>query len=71
MITRDPNQRSRYNQRLKMQMDETARLQAAVAEAEAWGRAQGQAIGRVQLLQQLLEMQAPSLESLEEQSLSV
>lgn len=69
MIARDPHQRRLYDQRLKMQMDEAARLQAATAEGEARGRAQGQAIGRVQLLQQLLGLQAPSPSELERKSL--
>ncbi len=82
MIARDPQQRSLYNQRLKMQMDEKARLQAAIAEGEARGQAigeargeargreQGQAMGRVRLLEQLLGLPESSPEVLEQQSLS-
>ncbi len=73
MIARDPHQRRLYDQRLKMQMDEAARLEAATAEGEARGvargRALGQAIGRVQLLQQLLGLQIASPCELEVKSL--
>ena len=62
MIARDPDQRHLYNRRLKMQMDEKARLQAAIAEGEVIGEARGEAIGeargaiigRIQLLQNLM-----------------
>jgi predicted transposase/invertase (TIGR01784 family) len=54
MIAKDPQQRSLYEERLKMQMDEQARLQAARAEGRAEGRTEGEARGRIRVLQQLL-----------------
>ncbi len=59
MIAKDPQQRTLYEERLKMQRDEQARLQAARAE----GRAEGEVRGRIRLLQQLLGLP----ESLEEE----
>jgi predicted transposase/invertase (TIGR01784 family) len=58
MIARDPKQRSLYQARMKMEMDERFRLQAAkeegLAEGLAEGEARGEARGRVRILQQLI-----------------
>jgi len=70
MIARDPYQRRLYEQRLKIQMDEDARLQAAASEGEARGERRGEAIGRVRLLQQLIGLPVATSESLKEQSLA-
>ena len=69
MIARDPQQRGLYNQRLKMQMYEKARLQAAMAEGEARGEGKGQIIGRIRLLQQLNEETETAAELLTERTL--
>jgi predicted transposase/invertase (TIGR01784 family) len=66
MIARDPHQRSLYNRRLKMEMDERARLEAAVAE----GLAEGTIIGRIQLLQSLMGIAETPTEILREQPLT-
>jgi len=66
MIARNPEERSQYEARLKLQRDERARLQAAEERGEergrtqgvAEGRAQGELIGRIQLLRQLLHQTA-------------
>ncbi len=78
MIARDPHQRSLYNRRLKMEMDERARLQAALAEGLAAGEAKGLAageakgtvIGRIQLLQSLMGIAETPAENLREQTLT-
>ena len=70
MIARDPYQRRLYEQRLKIQMDEEARLQAATAEGEARGEARGEAIGRVRLLQQLVGQTVSTPELLRERTLT-
>jgi predicted transposase/invertase (TIGR01784 family) len=53
MIAKDPHQRSLYNERLKMERDQAARLQAATAEGEARGAIRG----RIELLHKLLLME--------------
>ena len=65
MIAKSPEERRYYEARLKMQRDEQARLEAA----EARGKARGEAIGRVRLLQQLAGLPESSVDTLRQQTL--
>jgi predicted transposase/invertase (TIGR01784 family) len=61
MIAKNPEERRFYESRLKMQRDETARLEAA--------EARGEAIGRVRVLQSLAGVEESSVEQLPSSSL--
>lgn len=66
MIAKTPTQRMLYEARLKFQRDEKARL----TYAEQKGREEGEQIGRIRLLQQLLGMRESSREQLAQMDLS-
>ena len=69
MISRSPDDRALYEARLKLQRDEQSRL----AAAEARGRMQGALIGKIQLLQGLLnepEQSSDALMSMPEKTLN-
>lgn len=65
MIARTPDERRFYEARLKMQLDEQARLEFALEQGELRGRA----VGRIQLLQQLLNIPELASEALRTRSL--
>lgn len=54
MIKRDPRWLSLYHRRLKVQMDERARIEYAKEEARSEGLAEGEQIGSIHTLQRLL-----------------
>lgn len=64
MIAKSPEERRYYEARLKMQRDEQARLEAARDQ----GFAEGEAIGRVRMLQQLAGQAESTVESLRQHS---
>ena len=72
MIQRTPQQRNQYEQRLKAQRDERARMQYAVEQARLEGKAEGIAEGevlgavkgRIQLLSKLLNAEQVSVDAL-------
>ena len=74
MIARDPNQRRLYEDRVKFEMDERARLQTAEAKGKAEGlaegRAEGAVSGRIQLLQELVGQVVSSASELSAKSLA-
>jgi predicted transposase/invertase (TIGR01784 family) len=64
MISRTPDTRELYEARLKAKLDEEARLDYARAE----GRAEGEQIGQIRLLEQLLGMPSTASEELAKSS---
>jgi len=73
MISRTPEDRALYEARLKLQRDEQSRLEAAEARGRAEGRAQGELIGKIQLLQGILnepEQSSDELMTLSEEELN-
>jgi predicted transposase/invertase (TIGR01784 family) len=77
MISRTPEDRALYEARLKLQRDEQSRLEAAEARGEARGRAEGRAqgelIGKIQLLQGILnepEQSSDELTTLSDEKLN-
>lgn len=74
MIARNPEERRLYDARLKNQRDQAAILEQAVADAaaEAWseGRAEGEMIGKIQLLEELLGLRLSNKNELAEQGKS-
>lgn len=76
MIQKTPEQRRQYEDRLRVERDENARLQAAIEEGEARGEARGKAEGKseekastIRLLQGLLMQELVSIADLQAQSL--
>ncbi len=76
MIQKTPEQRRQYEDRLRAERDEKARLQAAIEEGEARGKVEGKAEGKseekantIRLLQGLLMQELASIEDLKTQSL--
>jgi len=80
MIQKTPEQRRQYEDRLRAERDEKARLQAAIEEGEARGEARGKAEGKaegkseekastIRLLQGLLMQELASIADLQAQSL--
>lgn len=53
LISRTPDQRRHYDARLKWEMDERARLEAAFEEGEARGEAKGRLEGEIRLIRTL------------------
>jgi hypothetical protein len=64
MISKSPEDRQFYEARLKFLHDEQARLIAAREEGRAAGRAEGTLVGKIQMLQQLLEDEEVSTSAL-------
>jgi predicted transposase/invertase (TIGR01784 family) len=76
MIQKTPEQRRQYEDRLRAERDEKARLQAAIEEGEARGEARGEVRGKVEekantirLLQGLLMQELASIADLQARSL--
>lgn len=69
MIAKSPEESRYYEARLKMQRDEQARREAVEARGRAEDEAHGQAIGRVQLLEQLAGVPESSLEALRQKTM--
>ncbi len=80
MIQKTPEQRRQYEDRLRAERDEKARLQAAIEEGEARGEARGKVEGKaegkseekantIHLLQGLLLQELAPIEDLQAQSL--
>ena len=73
MIARDPKQRQLYEDRLKFEMDERAKLQTAEArgleKGLAEGEARGEARGRVRILQQIVGRPVSTVAELANKSL--
>jgi predicted transposase YdaD len=76
MIQKTPEQRRQYEDRLRAERDEKARLQAAIEEGEARGEARGEVRGKVEekantirLLQGLLMQELASITDLQARSL--
>jgi flagellar biosynthesis/type III secretory pathway protein FliH len=77
MISHNPEQRQLYDARLKLQLDEAARLEGALnqgrEEGREEGRAEGELFGQIMLLQELLgiaELTRDELTNLSELRLS-
>jgi len=60
MIARTPRERELYEARLKLQRDEQSRLNAALDQ----GHEEGRLIGRIQLLETLLDLNISSTDAL-------
>ncbi|QDT61239.1 hypothetical protein SV7mr_37730 [Stieleria bergensis] len=75
MTQRPQQHRSQYEQRLKAQRDERARMQYAVDQArlegEALGEARAEARGRISILRKILGGEPESLDSLSLEQLTV
>ena len=72
MISRTPQQRLHYNARLKWELDENSRIQAALEEGAALGAARGKIEGEIRLirtLEELLGMESSSDSQLEDNTL--
>jgi predicted transposase YdaD len=73
MSSRTPDQRRHYYSRLKWQLDENTRIQTAFEEGEAKGRMEGrlevETIGKIRILQELLQMPVSGDEAFEGKSL--
>ena len=72
MIQKTPEQRRQYEDRLRAERDEKARLQAAIEEGEARGEARGKVeekANTIRLLQGLLMQELASITDLQAQSL--
>ena len=78
MINKTPEQLHEYRSRLKLQLDETARLEYArqegrqegLQEGERKGEQKGELIGRIATLQELLSISQPTREELSAYDLS-
>ena len=73
MISHNPEQRQLYDARLKLQLDEAARLEGALNQGREEGRAEGELFGQIMLLQELLgiaELTRDELTNLSEVQLS-
>lgn len=68
MIQKTPEQRRQYEDRLRAERDEKARLLAAIEEGEARGKAEEKA-NTIRLLQSLLMQELASIMDLQAQSL--
>jgi len=56
MISRTPDQRRHYDERLKWELDENSRIQTAFEEGEIKGREEGEVVGKNRMLQDLLSL---------------
>ena len=78
MIQRTPQERSQYEQRLKVQRDDRAKIQQArtegraegMAEGKAEGMAKGEAVGIIKALRGVLGIDATELDGLSLEQLS-
>ena len=74
MIQRTPQERSQYEQRLKVQRDDRAKIQQArtegMAEGKAEGMAKGEAVGIIKAVRGVLGIDATELDGLSLEQLS-
>ena len=64
MIKDNPDQMSDYISRLKYKLDETWRIESTRAEALREGREEGELIGQIVILQELLGLTEPGRDDL-------
>jgi predicted transposase/invertase (TIGR01784 family) len=69
MISRTPDQRRHYDARLKWELDENTRIQTAFEDGKLEGKIEGETIGKIRTLQELLGLPISSDEAFEGKSL--